>query len=537
MRFSKKSRRAERGQTLVIAALIMLLVAVSVMLTFAVGHRTREKIKVQAVADASAYSLAVAEARTFNYFAWSNRAHIAHDISILSIHSHESYLSWYDDLMRATGMAHNIAGGVLAAYCIPCAASGSCCQSCTNSWRAFKVGKLYRKTIHKEFHQKWVDSDQYKRTLWAGSKAHMGLISTIGGSQRAMLAELKLRALTQGMAAGIAEVVDDKVEAGAGLAGVRNVGEIDSAVGWHPEKAEDWLEIAAGTRWPAWLTKRGFIYASGHWWDSYSRATREAGPCTVVPVPPSNSGNSKVLGKEPQSYQTLRSAIRRAGDNRSGWSGYPNGGGHAFGAYDEGTAFALWVCDCPGFGAWNAKGGAYSDPNDSRGGESHKHGFFIADGKKKANASLFGLGGCDNQGNCGIYQGHMRMKLSTEAKRGENFLWNQPHTIAFVTKQANARREVWDFDFQAELGMPFSFTTTRSEGDQGTPMAAVAGGLAYYHKPNVNGSDGWREPPSMWNPFWRAKLHPVRPSDARQALLTHPSGRVLLKLGDDAINY
>lgn len=540
MRFSTKSRRAQRGQTMTIAALMALLVAVSVMLTFAIGHRTREKIKLQAIADSSAYSLAVAEARTFNYNAWANRAHISHDVSILSIHAHTSYLSWYDDLLRAQGTAHYIAGGTLAAWCAVCFWSGACCQSCTNSWRAFQVGRLYRNTIHNKFHQKWVDSDQYKRALWMGSKGHMGLISTIGASQQAMLADVKYRlGGNQSLAKSIADVVDDKVEAPAGLAGARNISNLSAAVGWHPDRWEDTLEITAGTRYPSWIVSRGFVYASGHWWEAYSQAMQKAGPCIIVPLPPQNSGNAKILGAEPSSYSGVRTAVRKSGDNRTGWTGFSAGGTHAFGAYDEGTAFSLWICDCPGFGAMTAKGAAYSDPNE----QAHKDGFYTVHGSRRAEARLFGLGGCDNKGNCGVYQGHMRYKLSTEAKNGDNFLWNQPHTIAFVTKEPNKQKQVWDFNFNSELPVPVTFTTTRSEGDQGTPMAAIAGGLAYYHKPNQgpNGtgrnSDGWNEPPSLWNPFWRAKLHPLRPSDARQSLMSHPSGRVLLQIGNNAINY
>jgi hypothetical protein len=73
-------------------------------------------------------------------------------------------------------------------------------------------------------------------------------------------------------------------------------------------------------------------------------------------------------------------------------------------------------------------------------------------------------------------------------------------------------------------------------------MAAIAGGLVYYHKPNKQpggggNSDGWKEPPSVWNPYWRAKLHPLRRSDAQVALMGHASGVPFMMLGDKAINY
>ena len=82
--------------------LSLLVVTVSVFLTFAIGARVRRKIQLQAVADTTAFSLAVAEARAFNFYAWSNRAIVAHNVSILSVHAHTTYFSFYEDALAAT---------------------------------------------------------------------------------------------------------------------------------------------------------------------------------------------------------------------------------------------------------------------------------------------------------------------------------------------------------------------------------------------------------------------------------------------------
>jgi hypothetical protein len=94
--------RALRGQALILTVLLMLFVTVTVFLTFAIGSRTRRKIQLQSVADSTAYSMAVAEARAFNFYAWSNRALVAHNVSILSVHAHTSYLTFYEDMLAAT---------------------------------------------------------------------------------------------------------------------------------------------------------------------------------------------------------------------------------------------------------------------------------------------------------------------------------------------------------------------------------------------------------------------------------------------------
>ncbi|MFN7134487.1 MAG: hypothetical protein ACK4N5_20580, partial [Myxococcales bacterium] len=139
--FRRLERRAdrERGQAIVILALLALVVAVAVFLTFSIGHRTREKIKLQAMADASAYSLAVAEARAFNFYAWSNRAIVAHYVSILSVHAHQSYITWYEQLLD--DVARNYTGNpmqiMLRIACIcsklPCSKLTPCgciCKPC-----------------------------------------------------------------------------------------------------------------------------------------------------------------------------------------------------------------------------------------------------------------------------------------------------------------------------------------------------------------------------------------------------------------------
>ena len=155
-----------------------------------------------------------------------------------------------------------------------------------------------------------------------------------------------------------------------------------------------------------------------------------------------------------------------------------------------------------------------------------------------------GLGKCDtplcNSEQRGVYRGHMRYKLSQDA----DTLWNMPRTLSLITSPVPERMP-WDFDFQAELPhpgppRPITFTTTASRGDSATggTMGAFGGGLVYFHKPCDCGEE-YGEPPNLWNPFWRAKLHPVRQADAVTAssVLT-ATNRALLELdGYRAVNY
>lgn len=82
---------ASRGQTLVLFALTLVLLVVMVCMTLSMGARVKERMELQTLADASAYSSAVATARAFNAVAVMNRVQVAHAVSTLGT---LSLISW-----------------------------------------------------------------------------------------------------------------------------------------------------------------------------------------------------------------------------------------------------------------------------------------------------------------------------------------------------------------------------------------------------------------------------------------------------------
>src|SRR3954470_21603281 len=69
--------RTRRGQTLVLLALTTLLCALMVMMTLSIASHVRDRIELQMLADASAYSNAVATARSYNTAALLNRTMVS----------------------------------------------------------------------------------------------------------------------------------------------------------------------------------------------------------------------------------------------------------------------------------------------------------------------------------------------------------------------------------------------------------------------------------------------------------------------------
>jgi hypothetical protein len=121
--------RTEDGQALAIAAVAMLGLALGVLATVQVGRAVHQRIHVQNIADAEAYSVAAAEARAYNFWAFSNRAQVTHYNGMMGLQAYVSYLyfttfalaSITDDIYRAASWG-------VTFFCCPIWHSGwGCC--------------------------------------------------------------------------------------------------------------------------------------------------------------------------------------------------------------------------------------------------------------------------------------------------------------------------------------------------------------------------------------------------------------------------
>ncbi len=74
--------RRQRGQALVLSLFASVLVIVALYAMYSMGQQSIEKVKLQNTADAAAYSAAVAEARDYNFSAYTNRAMVANQVAV-----------------------------------------------------------------------------------------------------------------------------------------------------------------------------------------------------------------------------------------------------------------------------------------------------------------------------------------------------------------------------------------------------------------------------------------------------------------------
>jgi hypothetical protein len=120
MRTSTTSLRHPRGQTIVLSALMMLIVAVTLFITLNVSRAIHEKIRVQNAADSQAYSMAVEEARAFNYFAYTNRAIAGAFVAMSLLHAYHSELTTAADSYWSAAIAFFEIAGEEFALCCAC---------------------------------------------------------------------------------------------------------------------------------------------------------------------------------------------------------------------------------------------------------------------------------------------------------------------------------------------------------------------------------------------------------------------------------
>jgi hypothetical protein len=657
LRTSSPRRRAERGQALILTVLLMLFVTVTVFLTFAIGARTRRKIQLQSVADSTAYSLAVAEARAFNFYAWSNRALVAHNVSILSVHAHTSYLTFYEDMLAATAnnyrlLARRNSGATAAVlediadlylnsdvtidgkFChwipdpnsptgkkcsvdVVCGGSANCDLDIDNHIRGAEF-------FHHQWHAKKnsnsclqlveASRDHFRkvellRAHQLGVEAQLMLMMTgdyddmlpsddsrlDASTRKSMYSDLRGNIVDLHRQASLpqhlAMLSDSKLtaEKTAGLVS-RDYYKKAVADGLEGNYHKDWDEILAGTRFPNFIAQRGFQEDTN--WKRLDKAAKKkaatVGATTLTQV--TSHGTSRMLkldsiaddpgqsndtpgplvdvwppvyrrmpplkaGDPPRpAYQLPPSGVKLAADiHRENDAEDRWGDGDGIASEDHGWVDS-WFNNMRERTVIDAgRNTVWGDPHDYDGLNTHDpqpgdditHSDHIFHGDlMRVPGHGSGLGKCDNalcnSEQRGVYRGHMRFRLSDN----ENNLWNMPRTMTLITTPVPDRMP-WDFNFRMQFphqgaNQWLSFSTTQSVGDEATDrtMAAFGGGLVYFHKPPNSGEE-YGEPPNLWNPFWRAKLHPVRQRDARDASTPHAATRsALLELdGYKVVNY
>jgi hypothetical protein len=461
-----------KGQSLVVFCLTMLLVTVMVCLTLSFSMRVREKMEAQTVADAAAYSSAVATARTFNSIALMRRAQTGHLVALTGV---ESLISW-TTMFRA-----NLAATRMAAY--GCPAAGDALE------------KMHEK--HQEIQDEW-----HKLDALAGVQALniQRLASHLRRLQGDMFGRLK-----------------------------------EASAGGPKSFAQQFAEMAnEGSRWPKELSGDGresaeestdcgssgdhvsvkeLLYAtcngSSHGID-VAMASRGYEFITRRQNIPEYKGNKGILGAL-RDVGAVLTMIESGGS--SYWGKALGHGGPADGGdYTWAEDHALVEVTFPGCAPFRLMATAGVRSTHREDGTDDHWWTPVSPHLGKEDMGMekqyrHTLQSCSPPKDCpNTFVGGITYNTND---RTDDNRWAQPKLFGHVLrdyKMRGLRSDPWNLMFN------FRFTSQSAgkfdnhgwyvgDGTDISVMSTLATGLAYYHR-----RDHWQEPPNLWNPFWRATL-------------------------------
>lgn len=117
----------QRGQSLVLASIVLMVIAVVLLLVFNSAQYTRSKVELQNTADATAYSVATMAARDYNFSAYMNRAMVANQVAVAQM---VGLTSWF----RFTGQTIDN----ITAFCAPVPGLDAICAAIDEVYNDFE---------------------------------------------------------------------------------------------------------------------------------------------------------------------------------------------------------------------------------------------------------------------------------------------------------------------------------------------------------------------------------------------------------------
>ena len=138
---SKRPRT--RGQTLVLGCVTLLTMALMLMLSFNLTNAIHEKIRLQSSSDAYAYSVAVIEARSYNYFAYTNRSEAAVYVSMCTLHAYMAGISLIPSILTAAEISFFEIAAEEFAQCCECQPFCCAVMHCIHGIEAIMIALQY----------------------------------------------------------------------------------------------------------------------------------------------------------------------------------------------------------------------------------------------------------------------------------------------------------------------------------------------------------------------------------------------------------
>lgn len=495
-------RATRRGQSLVLSCLSFMVLALMVALSFNLSHALREKVSLQQHSDSMAYSMAVMEARALNYYAASNRAIAASYVAMTSMHAYLASASSTGQIMRSGFWGFLGVAATEAAQCNPPWNISHCIHAIQAIIIAVRYNNKARSWDNKV---KGLESD-FNETI----KGLNSMVNGIHGSQNSV--HLKVAgAVRNGSANGLSQLTDYNVPGASSISsgvGGLNANEFNCSVdgmtcqGGDSNASKEALakvmtEVSNATR-PSWPAERGGlatlampIHLNQDFRDEFEDLP--------------NDGTHQI---------TLVMGTARVAQSKSKVHGNGKDSGNTGSvvvADEHGTTVHQWK---HGFG-----GGIYNDMiplvgsalvmSNESGGTHKPNGAHSGNHNEFKGINTKDLMSCTSSGNC-----FMKFRGSSDADKD----FGQPRVYSYVTKQfkvGDKNLAPWELNSSGSVSFNNNAQGTGKLQLAPGEGAALSKALVYYHR---LGENGWREAPNMFNPYWRAKLHPFTAEEAGKVL-------------------
>jgi hypothetical protein len=516
--------KQRRGQSLVLAAVACLGLALGVLATVQMGRAVHQRIHVQNVADSAAYSVAAAQARSYNFWAFSNRAQITHYNAMMGLQAYVSYLYFIPyalaSLSDSVYEASSIAASISCCYFLH---GVGCC--CIITWTGFKDCipftcnfALQAKNVMKNLRQGFEGMHNVasaadpvlsnlrrgveiaNRTLVPAANAAMfqSTQNFISSGKRRMVREMDADINREAVAMGI-DLLLDRMNKTTFLATVEPTAMVLIPRGNNGEASRRIMsELANASRHDNFVTARktsfnlfkiaqlGLIFGGNTSGQTKLISNGRISEQAANPVPEVTADNFDQSVAPVGDYLASEDTFRYG---MPWWN------------------FGLWPRSTGNFGTYVVAGPDGRkrkawDPNPSW--KACPSGLYRTSARRGNNYETID----DSPAFDGIAP---FMRFAANADSALDF--GQPSVYTFANKAA---RHI-DPDGRSGPALEFRLNTPTRNVDFNSRIGAEAGllgqlsgvnaisrAMTYYHRPG-----NWKEHPNFFNPFWRAKLAPI----------------------------
>ncbi|MFT3709598.1 MAG: hypothetical protein QM817_18370 [Archangium sp.] len=466
-------------------ALTMTLLALTLMASFSISHSVHERIRLQLAADAHAFSVATLEARGFNTLGYMNRAIAGGIVAELGLHA------WYAIAERDVSM---YMAGFVAFIQIAIMEFAQCpyyyVQHCFHGINALRIAFQYMNKKNQAENDLRSKEQDWKDAV----KAYNDMIKDVYKDEKELLKKVK------GQIGSFSPVLMSLSSTTAKNAQSKNIAynqkffacalegsDIDSECegsDWKKDpgvsSASDRNEVmnsAAYAARPIFEAGRGMArHLSGEGYKTF-------------PVPPFDFDLPMSITMKPQKMMDIQSDGTYT-EFSFGKQNTTLNGNDISSSLPIGFVIVTW--------------------NDGV-------GFFITNGSR-SNGGYEGVP-CNGNGGCFI---NFRLGQASNPPDDDTD-YGQPATYGAYSSDLRelnngGGKGAWEIEGKGEV----NYLHTQNEKGNGdfkfvpdNNAVAVAKGKAYFHQ---LGQNGWQVPPNLFDPFWRAKLHPFLRNEIQDVL-------------------